>query len=306
MPRYWVIAPIDSQPADFFEKVWRFDIENEVISIGWSQFGNVSGMSRGELAEVVAHHYPEKPQQTKGLISNMVWSFCNEIEPGDVVIARRGRKILAAVGTVREKAFYEIGKNPDVDHRLFLPVTWHQEPRNKDFGAVVFPMPTLAEIDETQFQSLVEGSGLELAKSEEGEAYENQAEFVLEKYLEEFIVSNFSGIFKGELQVYVDGDGNNGQQYTTEIGSIDILAEDRRNNSLVVIELKKGRPSDQVVGQIMRYMGWVKKNLAQEGQMIRGLVICREEDQRLSYALEMVDHVDVRYYKVSFSLSERP
>jgi restriction system protein len=185
-------------------------------------------MSRSELAEVVAYHYPEKPQQTKGLITNMVWSFYNEIEPGDVVIARRGRKILAAVGTVREKAFHEVGRNPDVDHRLFLPVTWHQEPRNKDFGAVVFPMLTLAEIDETQFESFVEGSGLELAKSEEGETYENQAEFVLEKYLEEFIVSNFSGIFKGELEVYVDEDGNTGQQYTTHIGSIDILATDRR------------------------------------------------------------------------------
>jgi restriction system protein len=236
----------------------------------------------------------------------MVWSFYNEIEPGDVVIARRGRKILAAAGTVRERAIFEPGRNSDVDHPHFLSVTWHQEPRNKDFGAVVFPMPTLAEIDETQFQSFVEGSGFELAKSEEGEVYEDQAEFVLEKYLEEFIVSNFSGIFKGELEIFIDEDGNTGQQYTTDIGSIDILARDRRDNSLVVIELKKGRPSDQVVGQVMRYMGWVKKNLAQEGQKIRGLVICREEDQRLSYALEMIDHVDARYYKVSFSLSERP
>jgi predicted Mrr-cat superfamily restriction endonuclease len=134
MTRYWVIAPIDSQPADFFEKVWRFDIENEVISIGWSQFGDVSGMSRSELAEVVAYHYPEKPQQAKGLITNMVWSFYNEIEPGDAVLARRGRKILAAVGTVREKAFHEVGRNPDVDHRLFLPVTWHQEPRTQKQG----------------------------------------------------------------------------------------------------------------------------------------------------------------------------
>lgn len=306
MARYWVIAPISSQPADFFDEVWRFDLDNEVISIGWSQFGDVSNMTRPDLSEVVAAHYPEKPQQTKGLITNMVWSFYNDIEPGDVVIARRGRKILAAVGTVREKATYSPGRNPEVDHPHFLPVTWQQEPRNKDFGAVVFPMPTLAEIEETQFQSLVQGSGLDLAQSEEGGIYEDHAEFVLEKYLEEFIVSNFSTIFKGKLEIYEDEDGNTGQQYTTEVGSIDILAQDRSDGSFIVIELKKGRPSDQVVGQTMRYMGWVKKNLARQNQKIRGLVICREEAQRLSYALEMVEHVDVRYYKVSFSLSESP
>jgi len=306
MSRYWVIAPIDSQPADFFEKVWRFNIKNEVISIGWPQFGDVSRMSRNDLAEMVAYHYPEKPQQTKGLITNMVWSFYNEIEPGDIVIARRGRKVLAAIGTVREKAFYAPDRNPDIDHPHFLSVTWHHEPKNKDFGAVVFPMSTLSEIDETHFQNIVEGSGIDLAQNEEGEIYENQAEFVLEKYLEEFIVSNFPGIFKGNLEIFKDEDGNTGQQYTTEIGPIDILAKDQSDNSLVVIELKKGRPSDQVVGQIMRYMGWVKKNLAQQNQKIRGLVICREEDPRLSYALEVADCVDVRYYKISFSLSERP
>lgn len=64
--------------------------------------------------------------------------------------------------------------------------------------------------------------------------------------------------------------------------SIDILAVERESGSFIVIELKKGRPSDQVVGQILRYMGWVKKNLCKDGQGIKGVVICRDPDPKLS------------------------
>jgi len=133
---------------------------------------------------------------------------------------------------------------------------------------------------------------------------EDRNEFVLEKYLEDFIVSNFDAIFKGTLRVYQDADGNDAQQYTTEIGPIDILAVEPKSDSFVVLELKKGRPSDQVVGQILRYMGWVRKNLCKGDQGVRGLVICRDPDPKLSYALEMTTNIDVRYYSVSFKLRE--
>ena len=99
---------------------------------------------------------------------------------------------------------------------------------------------------------------------------------------------------------------NDGQQYETEIGPIDILAVEPKSKSFVVIELKKGRPSDQVIGQILRYMGWVKKNLCTSGQDVKGLVICRDTDSKLSYALEMTNNIDVRYYSVSFKLRESP
>ena len=73
-----------------------------------------------------------------------------------------------------------------------------------------------------------------------------------------------------------------------------------------MIELKKGRPADQVVGQILRYMGWVKRNLCKEGKAVKGLIICRDPDTKLSYALEMTTNIDVRYYSVSFKLRETP
>jgi len=302
MPRYWVIAPFESKNADTFDKVWQSDLANNVISIGWSELGDVSKMSREELIKAVADAYPDKPNATKSLIVNMLWSFFHEVMPGDIVIARKGRKILAAVGSVTRTGFYAPDRSP---HSNSLEIKWANQPRDKVFQNIVFPMHTVYEITENQFHSLLEGSAIEPVAAV-SESVEDQNAFVLEKYLEEFIVSNFDAIFKGQLKVYEDSEGNEGQQYSTDIGIIDILAKEPATNSFVVIELKKGRPSDQVVGQILRYMGWVKKNLCNTGQTVKGLVICSESDPKLTYALEMTNNVDVRYYSVSFSLRAAP
>lgn len=311
MPRYWVIAPVASKNPDLFDKVWQFDVANNLISIGWSQLGDISKMGREALSDGVAAAYPEKPPPTKGLIVNMLWAFFHEIGKGDFVIARRGRKTLVAVGKVVQTSVYAPGRNPflaspDYSHHNFLEVEWQEQPRNKVFPNLVFPMQTLTEISEDQYRNVLEGSGTKLVAPEPTEAIEDPNAFVLEKYLEDFIVSNFDTIFKGTLQIYEDAEGADGQQYPTDIGSIDILAVEPKSSSFVVIELKKGRPSDQVVGQILRYMGWIKKNLCKDGQAVRGLVICRDPDPKLSYALEMTNNIDVRYYSVSFKLKEAP
>jgi restriction system protein len=73
----------------------------------------------------------------------------------------------------------------------------------------------------------------------------------------------------------------------------------------LVIELKKGRESDKVVGQILRYMGWVRDNLCREGEDVKGLIIYKDVDERLTYALGMVqDIVQVKRYSVNFQLSD--
>lgn len=311
MPRCWVIAPVESKNPELFDKVWQFDLASNLISIGWSELGDISKMSREALSDAVAAAYPDKPPPTKGLYANMLWAFYHQIGQGDFVIARRGRKTLAAVGKVTRVGFYAPGRNPSLaapgySHPNFLEVEWQEQPRDKVFPSLVFPMQTLAEISEVQYHNLVEDSGMSTVISEPPTEVIDQNAFVLEKYLEDFIASNFEMIFKGKLHIYEDAEGADGQQYATDIGPIDILAVEPESSSFIVIELKKGRPSDQVVGQILRYMGWVKRNLCKDGQGVKGLVICRDPDPKLSYALEMTNNIDVRYYSVSFKLRETP
>ena len=311
MQRYWIIAPYRSKDVGFFDKVWQFDQTNNTISIGWSQLGDVSKMDRQTLANAVAQAYPGSPMATKSLFANMIWAFYHEIGLGDIVLARRGRKTLAAVGTVTKTAYYAPGKNPHLSmpgnsHPNFIDVAWQDQPRDKVFNSIVFPMHTLSVLSDTQYHHLLDGPGIPQLLVEPGEPIEDPSAFILEKYLEDFIVGNFETIFKGTLKVFEDEEGSDGQQYTTDIGPIDILAVEPATNSFVVIELKKGRPSDQVVGQVLRYMGWVKQVLCKDGQDVKGLVICRDPDPRLSYALSMTTNVQVRYYSVSFKLKDAP
>jgi restriction system protein len=258
-------------------------------------------MSRESLSEAIASTYPEKPPSAKALCANMIWAFYHDISPGDIVLARRGRKVLAAVGTVTKPAYYSPGKNPVHGHPNYLEVSWQEYPRDKAYSTIVFPMYTLAEISEGQYRGLL-GDSLPSPSPQEP-SVEDENEFVLEKYLEDFMVSNFDAIFKGAIKLYEDDEGNDGQQYSTGIGSIDILAFDANSHDFIVIELKKGRPSDQVVGQVLRYMGWVKQNLCKDGCTVKGLIICREPDEKLTYALSMTENIDVRYYSVSFKLT---
>ena len=62
--------------------------------------------------------------------------------------------------------------------------------------------------------------------------------------------------------------------------------------------------SDQTVGQLLRYIGWVKQNLAEDKDEVHGLIICREADEALHYALSTVPNVELRLYEVEFQLKE--
>lgn len=73
-------------------------------------------------------------------------------------------------------------------------------------------------------------------------------------------------------------------QFPTEIGRIDLLGMDAQGR-YVVIELKKDKLEDKVMGQTLRYMGWVKANLSKTLD-VRGIIIGQEVSEKLKYAKE--------------------
>jgi hypothetical protein len=127
-------------------------------------------------------------------------------------------------------------------------------------------------------------------------------QFGMERVLEDFLAENFEKVFP-ELQLYQDEESDSGRQYQTEVGRIDFLARRKRDKSLVVIELKLGKSSDAVVGQILRYMQWVKENLSEISEdKVSGIVVAAEQDDKLRYALRMIPDVDFYSYVVDFKV----
>lgn len=187
----------------------------------------------------------------------------------------------------------------DLDKVSVFPVP---RPRH-DFKSLGWKpvMGSSSRISERDYNLIL---GIEPDVFSPAEQPQEEMEFALEKYLEDFIWDNWDRIDFGEkLEKFVDEDGNEGKQYYTEdAGYIDILAKDSKG-SFVIFELKKGRKNDEVIGQILRYMGWVRKNLAKEGTGVRGVVIVGAKDSKLEYALqEISDKVSVKLYRISFRL----
>lgn len=132
----------------------------------------------------------------------------------------------------------------------------------------------------------------------------NESEFALEAHLEEFIAENWASInFRQKLKLY-SADGVDGRQFPAGEWSIDFLCVDEKTGDFVVIELKRGKTSDAVVGQIARYMVWVRENLATKGQKVRGIVIAREADAALKMAVKIIPDISIKTYTVKFDLRD--
>ena len=139
----------------------------------------------------------------------------------------------------------------------------------------------------------------------DGPADAAEASFALEVHLEEFMEANWSSIdFGRSLRIWADEEGNRGRQYVTDVGVIDFLCEDETANELVVVELKRGKSSDRVVGQILRYMGWVREHTA-NGHSVSGIIITHEYDDQVRYAIAELPHVEAWTYRVSFTVDTK-
>jgi hypothetical protein len=104
---------------------------------------------------------------------------------------------------------------------------------------------------------------------------------IQERHIEDYFVEHLDLLEKG-LRLYRKG-AVTGRQYKTPINRIDSLCLDRREQ-FVVVEYKKGRTADDVVGQTLRYMGWVHINLA-SGKKVRGIIVAEKIDEKIKYAI---------------------
>jgi len=118
----------------------------------------------------------------------------------------------------------------------------------------------------------------------------------LEKDLRDYLANNPSTIENNLTLIQ--------KEYpTNEVGTIDLLCNDRDGHK-VIVELKKGRETDKVVGQTLRYLGWISKN---QDPNTRAIIVVNEPDEKLDFAVyPLKDKIKVKYYKVKFEVSDTP
>jgi restriction system protein len=247
---------------------------------------------------------PGKSKITAGLACGALWTLCKGMNSGDIVLCPDGAGAYR-VGEITGGYYYAPGGN--LPHRR--KVKWY----DILIARLAMSQALQNSTGSAGTVSNVSGYGPEietflnmappLTIISADPTIEDPAAFAMEKHLEAFLVLNWDQTELAKTFSIFEEEGEKvGQQYETDAGPIDILAISKDKKRLLVVELKRGRATDVVVGQVLRYMGYVKEEIAEADQTVEGAIIAFEDDKKLRWALAAVPHVSFYRYEIRFKL----
>jgi restriction system protein len=277
---------------------WGMDFDLSVhLREDWRTFNS-------EMIPEFLSRNPGKSRVAAGLACGMLHTICVAMAEGDVILMPDGSGSYY-LGEVTGQYCYSEGHA--LLHRRSVKWQARKLPRSDMSKALQNSSGSVGTVCDLtphsiELEVLLRG---EIAPDDVGSSpiEDDATVFALEKYLEQFLVDNWTSTELGNyFDIYADESGMIGQQYPTDTGKMDILAISKDKKTLMVVELKKGRASDSVVGQVQRYMGYVQEELAEEGQIVRGCIIALEDDLRIKRALAVAPSIDFYRYNISFKL----
>jgi len=248
--------------------------------------------------------HPEKSKIAAGLACGMLWTICKGIKKNDIILSPDGSGNYY-VGEVDSDYYYE--PSEILFHRRkvnWYPTTISRSSMSQNLKNSTGSTGTVSDLKNYvgEIESLI-GSNKPPSLISTDQTIEDPSVFALEKHLEEFLIQNWKNTDLGvEYEIFEEDGELVGQQYPSDTGPIDILAISKDKKTILVVELKKGRVSDNVVGQIQRYMGYVKDELAEPDQKVKGIIIGLEDDLKIKRALSVTSNIEFYRYQVSFKL----
>ncbi len=107
------------------------------------------------------------------------------------------------------------------------------------------------------------------------------------------------------LNLYCNDDGTPvGADYSTGVGDIDLLATDSEGG-LVVVMISEKNQGDELIAEVLKRVGWIRKHLGEEDQRVRGIVLCEDPPENLSYtAAAVADTVSFKTYRVALTFED--
>lgn len=129
-----------------------------------------------------------------------------------------------------------------------------------------------AAVDEEEAAEVVSDLEERLSENEAEEIERKQ----VEKAIEDFYAVNLDLLEPGLTLV------ESGRQYQTSIGRMDLLCQDS-NGTYVVVEIKAGEAENGVFGQVMRYVGWVDRNLEGGTGNVRAILLAGSFSEKAKY-----------------------
>jgi restriction system protein len=263
----------------------------------WKEFNS-------KYRQVWLERHPGKTKVAAGLACGMLWTVCKGLKKNDIVLCPDGDGAYF-VGEIESNYHYHPDEN--LPHRRtvrWYPSRIERNEMSQELKNSTGSIGTTSDVSkyEEEILTLIGENKPPLITTSDT-TVEDASVFALEKHLEDFLIKNWKSTqLSKEYDIYEEDGELVGQQYPSDTGPLDILAISKDRKTLLVIELKKGRVSDNVVGQIQRYMGYVKEELCEDDQTVKGVIIGLEDDIRIKRALSVTANIEFYRYKVSFYL----
>jgi len=288
----------EAHKGNFIGAGWlkNIDLTNRLIE-EWRDFNK-------KMIPVYLQEYPDSSKIAAGLACGMLWTVTKGILIEDVVFCPDGKGSYFVGEITSDYYYYQGGILPHRRNVRWFSKAIERSQMSQSLRYSTGAIGTVSNITKytEEIEKLISRDRPPTITSTD-ETIENPSTFALEMHLEEFLVKNWHHTELSKKYDILEEDGELvGQQYPSDTGPIDILAVSKNKKELLVVELKKGRVSDVVIGQIQRYMGYVKEELAEKNQTVRGVIIALEDDVRLRRALSVTQNIDFYTYKVSFKL----
>lgn len=291
----------EAYKGNFIGTGWFDDIDlTNKLPENWRDFNRA-------MIPVYLKKYPEKTKVAAGLACGSLWTVSKGILINDIVLCPDGKGSYF-VGELTSDYIYQKGKVlPHRRNVRWFSKTIERSQMSEALQNSTGSIGTVSNITKysEEIEALIAGDRPPSIIATD-ETIEDPSTFALETHLEEFLVKNWHHTELGKHYDIYEVDGELvGQQYRFDTGPtdiIDILAISKDKKELLVVELKKGRASAVVVGQIQSYMGYVKEFLVEKDQTVKGIIIAHEDDIRIRRALAVAQNIDFYTYKVSFKL----
>ncbi len=98
--RYWIYSPGDGAEN------WDEFYDAGIMSIGWEALGNLRAFhSKDEMAKKMQEIFSDDSSHKND--AHATWQFANEINPGDIVFAKKGLHLLVGCGVVESDYIFD-------------------------------------------------------------------------------------------------------------------------------------------------------------------------------------------------------
>ncbi|MHB1274186.1 MAG: endonuclease NucS domain-containing protein [Rhodanobacter sp.] len=250
--------------------------------------------------------HPDKTRIGAGLACGALWTISKGIARGDIVLCPDGAGSYCAGEVVGD---YQYAPGEALPHRRavrWLDIAIARSAMSEALQNSTGSIGTVSNVSAyaAEIERFLGEAPAPVTVIATDPVIEDPLAFAMEKHLEDFLVRNWSQTeLSRDFAIYAEDGEPVGQQYATDAGPIDILAVSHDRKRLLVVELKRGRASDVVVGQTLRYMGYVKEQIAEQEQTVEGAIIALDDDRKLRWALAAVPAVSFYRYQIDFKLT---